>query len=139
MTSRTCIRTIGRLRPSWGTSVHQSQRWSDLAQGATGKPEGAAKHRSPVIAQPTPPAGHLWTRGAAQYLGFSIGTLYRWRRDGVGPASVVIGRRRRAYSLAHLNAYLLAPHEGQIRPAAPVGGVPPLDTAAPADPRLDVR
>jgi predicted DNA-binding transcriptional regulator AlpA len=58
----------------------------------------------------SPPAGHLWTSGAAQHLGFSISTLYRWRRDGIGPSSFRIGRRRWAYKIADLDAYLAAQH-----------------------------
>ncbi|MFI9174858.1 helix-turn-helix transcriptional regulator [Streptomyces lincolnensis] len=57
-----------------------------------------------------PPVGHLWTRAAARHLGFHFTTLYRWRRDGVGPPSFRIGQRRWAYRVADLDSYLAAQH-----------------------------
>lgn len=54
-----------------------------------------------------PPRGWLWTEDAADYLGVSVTTLYRWRRDLYGPPSVRHGRRRYRYEIAELDAFML--------------------------------
>ncbi|WP_405964773.1 helix-turn-helix domain-containing protein [Streptomyces sp. NBC_00723] len=59
----------------------------------------------------TPPRGWLWTDGAADYLGVSVTTLYRWRRDGVGPKSTQHGRRAYRYKISDLDAWLNGDHE----------------------------
>ncbi|WP_329472640.1 helix-turn-helix domain-containing protein [Streptomyces sp. NBC_01723] len=53
-----------------------------------------------------PPRGWLWTEDAADYLGLCVTTLYRWRRDQYGPASVQHGRRRYRYKIAELDAWM---------------------------------
>ncbi|WHM30297.1 helix-turn-helix domain-containing protein [Streptomyces sp. BPPL-273] len=53
-----------------------------------------------------PPRGWLWTEDAADYLGLCVTTLYRWRRDKYGPASVQHGRRRYRYKIAELDAWM---------------------------------
>jgi excisionase family DNA binding protein len=52
------------------------------------------------------PRGWLWTEDAADYLGVSSTTLYRWRRDGYGPPSTMHGRRRYRYRIADLDAFM---------------------------------
>ncbi|MFI9244214.1 helix-turn-helix transcriptional regulator [Streptomyces sp. NPDC053086] len=54
----------------------------------------------------TPPKGWLWSEDAADYLGVSVTTLYRWRRDGYGPQGTLHGRRRYRYKIADLNAWM---------------------------------
>jgi excisionase family DNA binding protein len=53
-----------------------------------------------------PPKGWLWTEDAADYLGVCVTTLYRWRRDGVGPKGKLHGRRRYRYKIADLDAWM---------------------------------
>jgi predicted DNA-binding transcriptional regulator AlpA len=53
---------------------------------------------------------------AAEYLGFSVPTLERWRRLGVGPKFVKLGGNRVAYLPRHLNEYI----ESRVR-------TPPLE------------
>ncbi|MEQ1707575.1 MAG: helix-turn-helix domain-containing protein [Terricaulis sp.] len=43
---------------------------------------------------------------AAKYLGFSVPTLERWRRSGVGPKFVKLGGNRVAYLQKHLDEYV---------------------------------
>lgn len=43
---------------------------------------------------------------AASYLGFSVPTLGRWRRSGIGPKFVRLGGKRIAYLQVHLDAYI---------------------------------
>lgn len=52
------------------------------------------------------PKGWLWTEDAADYLGVHFTTLYRWRRDGIGPDYTRHGQRRYRYKIADLNAWL---------------------------------
>lgn len=54
----------------------------------------------------TPPKGWLWSDEAAGYIGVSVTTLYRWRRDGIGPKSVRHGRRAYRYKITDLTAWL---------------------------------
>ncbi|MFI2354759.1 helix-turn-helix transcriptional regulator [Streptomyces anulatus] len=53
-----------------------------------------------------PPKGWLWSAGAADYMGVHVVTLYRWRRDEVGPKGKQIGRRRYAYKISELDAWM---------------------------------
>lgn len=53
-----------------------------------------------------PPKGWLWTEDAGDYLGVHVATLYRWRRDGIGPAHTRHGQRRFRYKIADLDAWL---------------------------------
>lgn len=53
-----------------------------------------------------PPKGWLWSEDAADYLGVCVTTLYRWRRDGVGPQGKLHGRRRYRYKIADLDAWM---------------------------------
>lgn len=57
-----------------------------------------------------PPKGWLWSEDAADYLGVSVTTLYRWRRDGVGPKDKRHGLRRYAYKITDLDAWLNGDH-----------------------------
>ncbi|MFJ6559890.1 helix-turn-helix transcriptional regulator [Streptomyces sp. NPDC091412] len=54
----------------------------------------------------TPPKGWLWSEDAADYLGVHVTTLYRWRRDGIGPSSKRLGFRYYAYKVSDLDAWL---------------------------------
>lgn len=63
-----------------------------------------------------PPAGYLWSQGAADYLGVHVVTLYRWRRDEIGPHSSMVGRRLWAYKIADLDAYLEGQYQAAIAP-----------------------
>jgi predicted site-specific integrase-resolvase len=54
----------------------------------------------------TPPKGWLWSQDAADYIGVHVVTLRNWRRDGAGPKSVLHGRRRYAYKISDLDAWL---------------------------------
>jgi excisionase family DNA binding protein len=58
----------------------------------------------------TPPKGWLWSEDAADYLGVSVTTLYRWRRDGVGPKDQLHGRRWYRYKISDLDAWLNGDH-----------------------------
>lgn len=58
----------------------------------------------------SPPQGWLWTEDAANYLGVSPTTLYRWRRDQYGPRSVRHGRRRYRYRIAEMDAWMAGDH-----------------------------
>jgi excisionase family DNA binding protein len=58
----------------------------------------------------TPPKGWLWSEDAADYLGVSVTTLYRWRRDGVGPTGKRHGLRPYRYKIADLDAWLEGDH-----------------------------
>ncbi|MEU2924140.1 helix-turn-helix domain-containing protein [Streptomyces sp. NPDC007251] len=53
-----------------------------------------------------PPKGWLWSQDAADYIGVHVVTLHRWRRDGTGPKSVLHGRRRYAYKISDLDAWM---------------------------------
>lgn len=53
-----------------------------------------------------PPKGWLWSDDAADYIGVHVVTLYRWRRDEVGPKSERHGLRRYAYKVSELDAWL---------------------------------
>lgn len=53
-----------------------------------------------------PPKGWLWSDDAADYIGVHVVTLYRWRRDEVGPESKRHGLRRYAYKISELDAWL---------------------------------
>jgi hypothetical protein len=61
-----------------------------------------------------PSAGYLWSSGAADYLGVHVVTLYKWRRDEIGPHSSVGGRRRWVYKIADLDAYLAGRHSASL-------------------------
>ncbi|MDG9701727.1 AlpA family transcriptional regulator [Streptomyces sp. DH37] len=72
------------------------------------------------------PPGVLWLDDAADYLGYEVSTLRKWRLKKKGPASFKIGGRV-AYRIAVLDAWLKAqeaadPHSNpDIDPAnAPV-------------------
>jgi excisionase family DNA binding protein len=58
----------------------------------------------------TPPKGWLWSEDAADYLGISVTTLYRWRRDGIGPESRRHGLRAYRYKITDLDAWLNGDH-----------------------------
>lgn len=58
----------------------------------------------------TPPKGWLWSDDAADYIGVSVTTLYRWRRDDYGPTSQRHGLRRYAYKISELDAWLNGDH-----------------------------
>ncbi|QLJ01474.1 helix-turn-helix domain-containing protein [Streptomyces sp. NEAU-sy36] len=60
----------------------------------------------PINQPKTPPKGWLWSEDAADYLGVSVTTLYRWRRDGYGPKSSIHGRRRYRYKVSDLDAWM---------------------------------
>lgn len=51
---------------------------------------------------------------AAEYLGFSVPTLERWRRLGVGPKFLKLGGSRVAYLQEHLAEYV----ESRVRTPA---------------------
>ncbi|MFF7329747.1 helix-turn-helix domain-containing protein [Streptomyces sp. NPDC008150] len=53
-----------------------------------------------------PPRGWLWSEDAADYLGVHFTTLYRWRRDHIGPPHMRHGQRRYRYRIADLDAWL---------------------------------
>lgn len=53
-----------------------------------------------------PPNGFLWLKQAAAYIGYKPSTLYKWRQEGIGPEGEVIGRRRIAYRISALDAWL---------------------------------
>ncbi|MCX5598349.1 helix-turn-helix domain-containing protein [Streptomyces sp. NPDC050597] len=53
-----------------------------------------------------PPKGWLWSEDAADYLGVHFTTLYRWRRDEIGPESKRHGQRRYRYKISDLDAWL---------------------------------
>jgi excisionase family DNA binding protein len=57
------------------------------------------------------PKGWLWSEDAADYLGVSVTTLYRWHRDDYGPKGKPHGRRRRKYKIAELDAWMNADTE----------------------------
>lgn len=54
----------------------------------------------------TPPKGWLWSDDAADYIGVHVVTLYRWRREGIGPRSERHGLRRYAYKITELDAWM---------------------------------
>ncbi|MFJ9633696.1 helix-turn-helix transcriptional regulator [Streptomyces sp. NPDC101175] len=54
----------------------------------------------------TAPTGWLWTEDAADYLGVAVTTLYRWRRDDIGPTSKRHGQRRYRYKISDLDAWM---------------------------------
>lgn len=60
--------------------------------------------RNPHAAIPAPP-GCMWIADAADHLGLSIHTLYKWRQLDTGPRSFAIGRKV-AYRIDVLEAYL---------------------------------
>lgn len=53
-----------------------------------------------------PPEGYLWLKQAANYLGYTASTLYKWRQEDYGPKGEVIGRRRIAYPIQELDRFL---------------------------------
>ncbi|WP_327335938.1 helix-turn-helix domain-containing protein [Streptomyces sp. NBC_01324] len=57
-----------------------------------------------------PPKGWLWSDEAAEYLGVHVVTLYRWRRDDVGPKGKQVGLRRYAYKISTLEAWMNSDH-----------------------------
>ena len=57
-----------------------------------------------------PPKGWLWSEDAADYLGVHVRTLYRWRRDGIGPKGKQHGRRQYRYKITELDAWLYGDH-----------------------------
>lgn len=65
-----------------------------------------------------PPKGWLWSREAAEYIGVSYTTFYRWRRDGYGPKGKRHGLRRYAYKVTDLDAWLNDDHADQPARAA---------------------
>ncbi len=65
-----------------------------------------------------PPKGWLWSEDAADYLGVSVTTLYRWRRDGIGPKGKLHGLRRYAYKITDLDAWLNGDHAAEPARAA---------------------
>lgn len=56
------------------------------------------------------PEGWLWSAEAADYLRVHVVTLYRWRRDDYGPKSKPHGRRRYAYKISDLDAWMNDDH-----------------------------
>jgi len=58
--------------------------------------------------RPLPPAADevLDTRGLAEYLGNSVETLARWRKEGTGPAWIAVTPRAIRYSMASVQAWL---------------------------------
>jgi DNA-binding transcriptional MerR regulator len=59
---------------------------------------------------------HLLTqRQAAAYLNVSITTLQRWRRNGIGPPSIVLPNGYRRFRKSDLDAWL-AQHEEDDQP-----------------------
>ncbi|WP_242545068.1 helix-turn-helix transcriptional regulator [Streptomyces albidoflavus] len=60
--------------------------------------------RNPHAAIPAP-RGSMWIADAADYLGLSIHTLYKWRQLDTGPRSFAVGRKV-AYRIDVLDAYL---------------------------------
>jgi predicted DNA-binding transcriptional regulator AlpA len=63
------------------------------------------------------PRGWLWTEDAADYLGVAVTTLYRWRRDDIGPKGKRHGQRRLKYKISDLDAWLDGEHEDADEPA----------------------
>jgi predicted DNA-binding transcriptional regulator AlpA len=59
-----------------------------------------------------PPKGWLWSEDAADYLGVHVVTLYRWRRDDIGPESKRHGARRYRYKISELDAWMNGDHAG---------------------------
>lgn len=60
---------------------------------------------SPYTPTVPTPRGALSTRGAAEYLDTTVGTLATWRCHGEGPPYVKLGRKV-VYRLEALDAYL---------------------------------
>jgi excisionase family DNA binding protein len=58
----------------------------------------------------TPPKGWLWSAEAAEYLGVHVVTLYRWRRDDIGPKGKRHGLRAYRYKISDLDAWLHGDH-----------------------------
>lgn len=85
---------------------------------------------------PTPkkaPPGCMWLADAANYLGYEINTLRKWRQVKKGPASFRAGGRV-AYRIAVLDAWLVA------QEAADPHSNPDLDPVnAPVEARLGSR
>ncbi|MGW3428030.1 helix-turn-helix transcriptional regulator [Streptomyces melanosporofaciens] len=76
------------------------------------------------------PPGCLWLADAADYLGYDITTLRKWRLKKKGPASFKAGGKV-AYRVAGLNAWLAE------QEASDPHSNPALDPAnAPVEPRL---
>jgi excisionase family DNA binding protein len=69
------------------------------------------------MASKPPPKGWLWTEDAADYLGVHFTTLYRWRRDGIGPKCTRHGRRPYRYKISDLDAWLNGDHAKDNQPA----------------------
>ena len=63
-----------------------------------------------------PPAGWLWSEDAADYLGVHVVTLYRWRRDGIGPNGVRHGLRRYKYKISELDAWMTGENADDDQP-----------------------
>lgn len=57
-----------------------------------------------AIRKPAPP-GCMWMPDAAEYLGYEISTLRKWRLKKIGPESFRVGGRV-AYKVAKLDAWL---------------------------------
>jgi hypothetical protein len=51
--------------------------------------------------------GRLTRKQAADYLGFSVKTLADWTLKGIGPKSILVGRRR-FYRIEDLHAWIKA-------------------------------
>ena len=64
-----------------------------------------------------PPTGWLWSEDAADYLGVHVVTLYRWRRDEIGPESKRHGGRRYRYKISALDAWMNGDHDNADKPA----------------------
>jgi predicted DNA-binding transcriptional regulator AlpA len=62
-----------------------------------------------------PPKGWLWSAEAADYIGVHVVTLYRWRRDEMGPKGERHGRRRYAYKVSELDAWMNGDRAGDSR------------------------
>jgi len=65
-----------------------------------------------------PPKGWLWSDEAAEYLGVHVVTLYRWRRDEVGPPSKRHGLRAYLYKISELDAWMNRDHADADRSSA---------------------
>jgi len=69
------------------------------------------------MATKPPPKGWLRTEDAANYLGVHFTTLYRWRRDAIGPKFTRYGRRPYIYKISDLDAWLNGDHAADTQPA----------------------
>ncbi|MFF4519442.1 helix-turn-helix transcriptional regulator [Streptomyces mirabilis] len=81
--------------------------------------------------QPPPPRGCVWIREAADRVGVTRATLYKWRSLGKGPKSFTVGRRA-VYRIADLDAYIEGLYQAAMNPE-------PIPEMRPPEPRLPRR